>query len=243
MNLKLTLEYDGTDFYGWQVQPDHPTIQQAVEDALEKIVGSRVHVQGAGRTDAGVHALGQVASFYCAKEIEPRRLQKGLNALLRPRVVVKSIESVADGFDARRDARSRTYQYRIWARPWPSVFHGRFAWHVYAPLDIAAMERASVCLEGEHDFSSFQAAGCDAANPVRRIYRSGFACEGELLLYNIEATAFLRHMVRNIVGTLAQVGRGEISPAGFCEILQFRNRNQAGPTAPAQGLFLVAVDY
>ena len=243
MNLKLTLEYDGTDFYGWQVQPDHPTIQQAIEDALEKIVGSRVHVQGAGRTDAGVHALGQVASFYCAKEIEPRRLQKGLNALLRPRVVVKSIESVADGFDARRDARSRTYQYRIWARPWPSVFHGRFAWHVYAPLDIAAMERASVCLKGEHDFSSFQAAGCDAANPVRRIYRSGFACEGELLLYNIEATAFLRHMVRNIVGTLAQVGRGEISPAGFYEILQFRNRNQAGPTAPAQGLFLVAVDY
>ena len=243
MNLKLTLEYDGTDFHGWQVQPDRPTIQQAVEDALEKILGSKVRVQGAGRTDAGVHALGQVASFSCAKEVEPRRLQKGLNALLRPQVTVKSIEAVYDGFDARRDARSRTYQYRIWARPWPSVFHGRFSWHVYAPLDIAAMERAAVFLEGEHDFSSFQAAGCDAVNPVRRIYRSCFASEGDLLLYNIEATAFLRHMVRNIVGTLAEVGRGELSPGGFREILQFRDRSRAGPTAPAQGLFLVAVNY
>src|SRR5262245_34126862 len=243
MNLKLTLEYDGTDFHGWQVQPDRPTIQQAVEDALEKILGSKVRVQGAGRTDAGVHALGQVASFSCAKEVEPRRLQKGLNALLRPQVTVKGIESVDDGFDARRDARSRTYQYRIWAWPWPSVFHRRFSWHVYAPLDIAAMERAAVCLEGEHDFSSFQAAGCDAANPVRRIYRSCFASEGDLLLYDIEATAFLRHMVRNIVGTLAQVGRDELSPGGFREILQFRDRSRAGPTAPAQGLFLVAVNY
>jgi tRNA pseudouridine38-40 synthase len=166
-----------------------------------------------------------------------------LNALLRPQVTVKNIESVDEGFDARRDARSRTYQYRIWARPWPSVFHGRYSWHVYAPLDLAAMKRAAVCLEGEHDFSSFQAAGCDAANPVRLIYRSCFASQGELLLYNIEATAFLRHMVRNIVGTLTQVGRGEISPAAFREILGLRDRSRAGPTAPAQGLFLVAVNY
>lgn len=243
MNLKLTLEYDGTDFHGWQVQPDRATIQQALESALEKILGSRVRVQGAGRTDAGVHALGQVASCFCSKEVEPRRLQKGLNALLRPQVTVKSVEAVDDGFDARRDARSRTYQYRIWARPWPSAFHGRYSWHVYAPLDLAAMECAAVYLEGEHDFSSFQAAGCDAANPVRLIYRSCFASEGELLLYNIEATAFLRHMVRNIVGTLAQVGRGEISATNFSEILGLRDRSRAGPTAPAQGLFLVAVNY
>jgi tRNA pseudouridine38-40 synthase len=243
MNLKLTLEYDGTDFHGWQVQPDRATIQQALESALEKILGSSVRVQGAGRTDAGVHALGQVASCFCSKEVELRRLHKGLNALLRPQVTVKSVEAVDDGFDARRDARSRTYQYRIWARPWPSAFHGRYSWHVHAPLDLAAMECAAVYLEGEHDFSSFQAAGCDAANPVRLIYRSCFASEGEVLLYNIEATAFLRHMVRNIVGTLAQVGRGEISPGGFREILGLRDRSRAGPTAPAQGLFLVAVNY
>lgn len=243
MNLKLTLEYDGTDYHGWQIQPNRATIQQAVELALGKILGAKVRVHGAGRTDAGVHAFEQIANFICPKEVELRRLQKGLNALLRPAIVVRKIESVADSFDARRDARSRIYQYRIWDHPWPSAFHGRYSWHVHSALDLAPMVQAAVCLEGEHDFSSFQAAGCDARHAVRRIFGSSVRREGDLLLYDIEATAFLRHMVRNIVGTLVLVGRGELSERDFMDILELRDRTRAGPRAPAQGLFLVAVKY
>jgi tRNA pseudouridine38-40 synthase len=243
MNFKLTLEYDGTDFHGWQVQPQRTTVQEALEIALEKLVGSKVRVHGAGRTDAGVHALGQVANFCCAKEWEPERLQRGLNALVRPRVVVKQVEAVSDGFESRRDARSRAYQYRIWSRSWPSPFHSRYSWHVGVRLELEAMQDAAHFLEGEHDFSSFQAAGCDATHAVRRIYQSTVYQDGDFYIYDIEATAFLRHMVRNIVGTLVQVGRGELTPAGFKEVLGLRDRAQAGPTAPPQGLFLVAVNY
>ena len=243
MNLKLTLEYDGTGYHGWQIQPNRVTIQQALEQALEKILGAKVRVHGAGRTDAGVHAFGQIANLICPKEVELRRLQKGLNALLRPAIVVKKIEIAADSFDARRDARSRVYQYRIWDHPWPSAFHGRCSWHVHSELDLAPMAQAATCLEGEHDFSSFQAAGCDANHAVRRIYGNSVRREGDLLLYDIEATAFLRHMVRNIVGTLVLVGRGELSYQDFVDILKLCDRTRAGPTAPAQGLFLIEVKY
>ncbi|MGH7846002.1 MAG: tRNA pseudouridine synthase A, partial [Candidatus Binatia bacterium] len=145
--------------------------------------------------------------------------------------------------DARRDARSRVYQYRIWDHRWLSPFHGRYSWHVHSQLDLPTMAQAASCLEGEHDFSSFQAAGCDANHAVRRIYGNSVRREGDLLLYDIEATAFLRHMVRNIVGTLVLVGRGELSSRDFEHILKLRDRTRAGPTAPAQGLFLVAVKY
>jgi tRNA pseudouridine38-40 synthase len=153
------------------------------------------------------------------------------------------VEIVPDSFDARRDGRSRVYEYRILNRPAPSPFYLTTALHVHDPLDLEAMRMAVRCLEGEHDFSSFQAAGCDAAHAVRKVYRTSLDQRGELLVYTIEATAFLRHMVRNIVGTLIEVGRGQRSPQSFAELLEARDRTKAGPTAPPHGLFLVEVKY
>ncbi|HWP59358.1 MAG TPA: tRNA pseudouridine(38-40) synthase TruA [Candidatus Acidoferrales bacterium] len=243
MNVKLTLEYDGTDYYGWQIQPDRATVQEAVERALAQILGAPVRVCGAGRTDAGVHALGQTAHFECAKPVDLKRLQKGLNALLRPAIVVKAAEAASGTFDARRDALSRVYQYRIWNCPWPSAFYARYSWHVHQALDWTAMAEAARAIIGEHDFSSFRAAGCDASHAVRKVCASSVRRERDFIVYEIEASAFLRHMVRNIVGTLVLVGRGELSVAGFSDILKLRDRSRAGPTAPARGLFLVEVKY
>ena len=243
MNIKLAIEYDGTDYCGWQVQPNGRAIQEILEQALEKIIGVKIRLNASGRTDAGVHALGQVANFIYAGEIDLWRLQRGLNSLTPDDIVVKKVEAVADSFDARRDGRARLYQYRIWNHPWPSAIFRRFSWHLYDGLDLPAMQEAIHCLEGEHDFASFQAAGCDAAHSVRTVFRNSLAREGELLLYDVEANAFLRHMVRNIVGTLVQVGRGERAPAFFRELLEAKDRTLAGPTAPPHGLFLVAVKY
>jgi len=243
MNIKLAIEYDGTNYHGWQVQPNGQTIQEILELALEKLLGVRCRINGSGRTDAGVHALGQVANFICPDPVDLRRLHKGLNALTPADIVVKEVESVPDSFDARRDAKSRIYLYRIWNRRVPSAFHRRFSWHVYEALDLSSMQEAIRCLEGEHNFASFQAAGCEARHAVRTVYANSFDCEGDFLVYSIEATAFLRHMVRNIVGTLVEVGRGERSPADFTGLLAAQDRTLAGPTAPAQGLFLAEVKY
>ncbi|MGH7771470.1 MAG: tRNA pseudouridine(38-40) synthase TruA [Candidatus Binatia bacterium] len=243
MNIKLTIEYDGTNYHGWQVQPNGKTIQEVLEEALEKILGVRTRLNGSGRTDAGVHALDQVANFTCADNLDLWRLQKGLNALTPRDIVIKQAEGVPDSFDARRDARSRVYRYRIWNFPSPSAFHHCFSWHVYDPLDLSAMQEAIRFLEGEHDFASFQAAGCDAAHSVRRIYHNSLTQEGDFLNYTIEATAYLRHMVRNIVGTLVEVGRKERTPAAFAELLRAQDRMLAGPTAPPHGLFLMEVKY
>ena len=243
MNIKLTLEYDGTDYHGWQVQPNGKTIQEVLEHALGEILQEKVRLHGSGRTDAGVHALGQVANFVCSRDIDPWKLQRGLNGLTSRDIVVKKAETVSDSFDARRDARKRVYEYRIWNHPWPSVFHRRFAYHVHYALNRSAMEEAMGVLEGEHDFSSFQASGCDAAHPIRRIYRNSIEVRDNLLVFRIEANAYLRHMVRNIVGTVMEVGREERSPADMAKLLMAKDRTQAGPTAPPQGLFLVEVEY
>ena len=243
MNIKLTVEYDGTNYHGWQAQPDGQTIQQILEQALETMLGVKTRLNGSGRTDAGVHALGQVANFNFAGDVDLRRLQKGLNSLTPRDIVVKQVKLVPDSFDARRDARSRVYQYRIWNHPVPSAFYRGFSWHVYDPLNLSPMQEAIRFLEGEHNFASFQAAGCDALHPVRKIYSNSLNGDGDFLVYTVEATAFLRHMVRNIVGTLVEVGRGERSPAAFAELLAAQDRTQAGPTAPPEGLFLVEVKY
>lgn len=243
MNIKLTIEYNGTNYHGWQAQPDGQTIQQILEQALETILGVKTRLNGSGRTDAGVHTLGQVANFFLAGDVELRRLQKGLNALTPHDIVVKQVELVPDSFDARRDARSRVYQYRIWNHPVPSAFYRGFSWHVYDPLNLSPMQEAIRFLEGEHNFASFQAAGCDALHPVRKIYSNSLNGDGDFLVYTVEATAFLRHMVRNIVGTLIEVGKGERSPAAFADLLSAQDRTQAGPTAPPHGLFLVEVKY
>jgi tRNA pseudouridine38-40 synthase len=243
VNIKLTVEYDGTNYHGWQIQSNGETIQAVLERALSTFFGAPTRITGSGRTDAGVHALGQVANFHAEKNLDRHRLLRGLNALTPPDITVKDAEAVPDSFDARRDGRARVYEYQILNRSMPSPFYLNRAWHLHEPLDFAAMRAAIPCLLGEHDFSSFRAAGCDAAHPVRTVYRTALERRGELLVYSIEATAFLRHMARNIVGTLAEVGQGLRAPESFAGLLAARDRTQSGPTAPAHGLYLMEVKY
>ena len=243
MNIKLTLEYDGTDYCGWQLQPTGKTVQGVLEKAISTLVGRATRITGSGRTDAGVHALGQVANFLSDKQLEPYRVQRALNALTPEDVTITTVEIVPDGFDARRLGRSRIYEYRILNRSSPSPFHLRYAWHVHDSLDLAAMRQAITCLNGEHDFSSFRGAGCDAAHPVRTVYATSINRTGDVIVFTVEATAFLRHMVRNLVGTLVEVGRQQRSPQSFAALLDARDRTQAGMKAPAQGLFLMEVKY
>ena len=243
MNIKLTVEYDGTNYHGWQIQPTGETIQSVLERAVSTFLRKSTRITGSGRTDAGVHALGQVVNFFSDKEYEPHRIRRALNALTPFDITIKEVAIVPDSFDARRDGRSRVYEYHILNRPTPSPFHLNRAWHVHQPLDVNAMREAIPCLIGEHDFSSFRAAGCDAEHPVRKVYANSLDRCGELLVYTIEATAFLRHMVRNIIGTVAEVGLGLRTPQSFVELLEARDRTKAGVTAPAHGLFLVEVKY
>jgi tRNA pseudouridine38-40 synthase len=243
VNIKLTVEYEGTHYHGWQVQATGETVQAVLEKAVSTLVRRPTRIIGSGRTDAGVHALGQVANFISAKELQPHRVHRALNALTPDDITIKTVEIVPDSFHARRDGRSRIYEYRILNRPSPSPFFLKFAWHVHDPLNIAMMREAITCLEGEHDFSSFRAAGCDAAHPIRTIYRTSLTRRGELIVFTVEATAFLRHMVRNLIGTLVEVGRQQRTPQSFAELLKARDRTEAGIKAPAQGLFLMEVKY
>jgi len=243
LHLKLTLEYDGTNYHGWQLQQNAVTLQGTLESVLARLMGGPVRVRVAGRTDAGVHALGQVASFKSGRVVDLYRLQRSLNALLPHDIVVTHIEAVPDTFNPRRDALSRTYLYRIWNHPWPSAVWARYAWHVPFPLDCQAMDRAAALLVGDHDFSSFRGADSAEHDPLRTVLRSTVRRADEFLVYEVEARSFLRHMVRNLVGTLVDVGRGALSVADFAGILAARDRTRAGLNAPAQGLFLVAVKY
>ncbi|MGE5217490.1 MAG: tRNA pseudouridine(38-40) synthase TruA [Chloroflexota bacterium] len=243
MNVKIIVEYDGTNYCGWQIQPNGESIQAVLERAVCTFLGKPTRVTGSGRTDAGVHALGQAANFFIDKEFDRHRFLRALNALTPIDITIKDAGIVPDSFDARRDGRSRVYEYFILNRSTPSPFNLNRAWHVHDALDIEAMREALPYLLGKHDFSSFRAAGCEAAHPVRKVYRTSLDQRGELLVYTIEATAFLRHMVRNIVGTLVEVGKGLRTPQSFRELLDARDRTQAGPTAPAYGLYLLEVKY
>lgn len=243
MRLKLILEYDGTHYQGWQVQSAAPTVQGAVEAALQRLFNEPVRVRVAGRTDTGVHALGQVISFAAPKVVEVPRFHRSLNAVLPVDIAVKQIEEAPAGFNPRRDAKSRVYQYRIWNRQWRSPVWARYSWHIPYPLQSEMMNEAAALLIGEHDFSSFQGTDSVAHNPRRTVFCSAVRYSGEFLVYEVEARSFLRHMVRNIVGTLVDVGRGALSIADFRAIFTAQDRTRAGLNAPPQGLFLLEVKY
>jgi tRNA pseudouridine38-40 synthase len=245
VQLRLTVEYEGTAYQGWQVQPGGPTVQEVLERALATALRETVRVRGAGRTDAGVHACGQVAAVRVTRVPDDLgRLRKSLNALTPDDVAVREIAVVDDAFDPRRQARSRVYEYRILNAPAPSPFWRRYAWHVPEPLDAGAMDAAARELLGEHDFAAFRGADAEPVrSTVRRVLESRVQAERAVLVYRVEATAFLKHMVRNIVGTLVEVGRGERAAASLGELLAGRDRTRAGATAPAHGLILVAIRY
>ncbi|HEU4382194.1 MAG TPA: tRNA pseudouridine(38-40) synthase TruA [Anaeromyxobacteraceae bacterium] len=242
--VKLVLEYDGTRYVGWQVQPNGPSIQAEVERALATLRQAPVRVTAAGRTDAGVHALGQVASFPEEKPLPLAAYVKGMNALLPEDVAVRRVSLEPDGFDARRDARGKRYRYRIQNLETRAPLGRRTAWQVFRPLDAEAMRSAARPLLGRHDFAAFQAADCDAHHAMRDLSRLEVLGErrGEIQVV-AEATAFVKHMVRNLVGTLVEVGLGNEGPEWVASVLAGRDRTRAGPTAPSHGLCLEEVFY
>lgn len=241
--LKLTLEYDGTDFSGWQVQPGARTVQEEVEAALATLQGKPIRVVASGRTDAGVHAAGQVISFQVERVLPLGAYVQGMNSLLPPDVAVLAAEVAPEGFDARRWASGKRYVYRILNRGIRSPLARRSHWELFSPLDREAMREAARQLLGEHDFASFQGANCAAQTTVRRLWRLDVGGEGHELVLTFEATAFLKHMVRNLVGTLVEVGQGKREAGAMAELLEARDRRLAGVTAPPQGLCLEEVFY
>jgi tRNA pseudouridine38-40 synthase len=248
-NLKLTLAYDGTDFSGWQVQPDLETVQGTLASVIRRLTGENVLPQGSGRTDAGVHALAQVASFVTASPIPVENFQKALNDLLPAAIRVLEVSEVAGDFHARKSARAKTYRYRIFRGPVCLPFRARYVWHFPYPLDEDAMSRAARAVVGEHDFTSFAAVDPEKGEDegevsnVRTIFSSAWERQGDELIYSVRGSGFLHHMVRNLVGTFLLVGKGTLQVEDIRRILEAHDRSAAGATAPASGLFLVSVEY
>jgi len=242
-HIRLLVEYDGTDLCGWQRQQNGPTVQGHLEDALGTLLQHETAVAGASRTDAGVHARGQVASFRTDRPIPLHGIRRGLNSLLPDSIAILDASEVIDDWHPRFSATGKHYRYTILARPERSPRVRHTAWHVPEPLDEAAMRAAADLLLGEHDFAAFRAAGCTAKTTIRRIDSIDLARAAPLLYVDVRGNAFLRNMVRIVTGTLVEVGRGRFTPAQVGEILASRDRTRAGITAPAHGLELVAVRY
>ncbi len=242
-NIKLTLSYDGTDFNGWQHQKGLRTVQGVLEDALDKIFPSYSRLVSAGRTDAGVHALGQVVNFFTPASMETGSIKRALNSLLPEDVYVRSAEDVEPAFHARFMAESKTYVYIIDTAVDMNPFIRKYALQVSGSLDIRGMEIAAGALVGEHDFSSFMGSGSSVKTVTRKVFVSTVFVKGSRVYYIIRGSGFLRHMVRNIVGTLIKVGQAKIDPEDIVYIMNARDRTKAGPTAPPQGLYLLGVSY
>jgi tRNA pseudouridine38-40 synthase len=248
-NLKLTLAYDGADFCGWQVQPGAPSIQGTLATAIGRVTGEKVLPQGSGRTDAGVHALAQVASFQTASVIPAGNLLIALNDVLPASIRVLSAEEVAPDFHARKSAVAKIYRYRIYREGICPPFLARYVWHYPYPLDENAMIGSGPLIEGEHDFTSFAAVDpergreSEEKSNVRRVFSSQWRRDGSELIYEVQGNGFLHHMVRNLVGTFLLTGKGMLKPSDVMKIVGEKNRSAAGATAPANGLYLVSVEY
>jgi len=248
-NLKLTLAYDGHDFAGWQVQPDRPTIQGTLVSVIEQITGEKTLPQGSGRTDAGVHALAQVASVAIQSPIPVKNFRKALNDVLPAAIRILEVEEVSPEFHARKSARAKTYQYRIYRGEICPPFLARYVYHHPYPLDEQAMIDSAAVVVGEHDFTSFAAVDPEARkeemepNNVRTIYSSSWQRAGDELIYAVRGNGFLHHMVRNLAGTFLMIGKGNLGRRDLERILELRNRSAAAATTPASGLVLVNVEY
>lgn len=251
-NIRLTISYDGTDFHGWQRQPQAPTVQEALETHIAKITGAAVTLHASGRTDAGVHAAGQVANFRTECSIPCASLMKALNDILPVSIRVREANEAVADFHARHSAKAKTYRYRILQAPICPPFLARYVYHHPYPLDCRRMAQAARLLEGEHDFTSLAGSdptrrqtGRQEGSNVRMVFHSRIAMRKKLpmIVYEVRGSGFLHHMVRNIVGTLLEVGGGKLSPDDIPPILRARDRSKAGATAPASGLWLVRVEY
>lgn len=248
-NLKLTIAYDGAPFNGWQIQPALPTIQGILSEALGRLTGEKVLPQGSGRTDAGVHALAQVASFATESTIPAENFTKALNSFLPDEIRVLDTEAVSAEFHARHSAKSKTYRYRIYRSDICPPFVARYVWHYPYPLDEMAMSEAARAVVGEHDFTSFatvdpEKGGNDERDNTRAIFASAFRREGDELIYEVRGNGFLHHMVRNLVGTFLLVGKGTLKGEDIARIIAAQDRSKnPSATAPASGLCLVSVEY
>ncbi|MFC1579965.1 tRNA pseudouridine(38-40) synthase TruA [Thermodesulfobacteriota bacterium] len=243
-NIRLDLQYDGTLYHGWQRQKSDPTIQAVLEDKIQIMTNESVTLHGSGRTDAGVHALNQVCNFNTSSRLDPPALRKGLNSLLPQDIHITDAQYVPSEFHSRYSARAKTYEYRILNRPEPDIFSARYLWHIQDPLKRSEMAKCLSSLLGEQDFSSFMSTGSAAKSPVRNMIGAEIEIhDSHLLSFYFKANGFLRHMVRNIVGSVVEVGRGKTGVDAFEKILLARDRTTAGVKAPPQGLFLVEVKY
>jgi tRNA pseudouridine38-40 synthase len=240
-NIKLEIEYDGTDFHGWQIQPKLRTVQGEIQDKLKTILGHEVNLIGAGRTDVGVHALGQVANFKTTSELNKNSIINGLNGLLPADIMIKRIEEVELNFNSRYNAKSRLYKYRIYLGR--TAILRKYVWEVLYSLNLENIFEATKKIEGEHDFSSFCVAESSKDNNACRVFSAIWEKSEDELIFKIEADRFLHAMVRSLVGTLVEVGRGYFSISDFADIMEAKDRKKAGPTAPAYGLYLVEVKY
>ena len=241
--LRLVVAYDGTAYSGWQIQPSRPTVQGLLSEACRRLFGAPVRLVGASRTDSGVHALGQVASLHVESRLHPLAIRSALNSSLPREIRVLAVAEAPPGFDARRSALSKRYAYLIDNGPVPNPLRRRYAWHVAHPLDLAAMARGLTALRGKHDFSAFCAAAGRARTPTCTLYSARLLWRRNLVAILLSADSFLHHMVRNIVGSLVEVGRGSRGREWLAGLLLGRDRTQAGPTAPAHGLTLLRVTY
>ncbi len=241
---KITIEYDGTPFVGWQRQENGLSVQQLVEEAIEKFSAEVVRIQGSGRTDSGVHARGQVAHFDLASPRDARAVRDGLNYFLKPHPVsIIDAAAVEETFNARRDAKERTYLYRILNRRSPAALEAGRVWHVAAPLDVALMQAGAARLVGHHDFTSFRASECQAKSPLRTLDELSVQRLGDEVQITARARSFLHHQVRNMVGTLALVGQGKWTADDVTAALNACDRSQGGPTAPPDGLYFMRVEF